>query len=136
MAERDFMKRILVSSALGVCAVVALFALDADQHRDLVTADELATVNSYKSMLQNLAEMDTQIPLASPLPDKKRAAVHKEAGAKKAKHSIKASRCVLRRLMCAPPSAAPGGPALPGTLVLWVLNRMSVVCEPQPEQQC
>jgi hypothetical protein len=100
MAERDFMKRILVSSALGVCAVVALFVLAADQHRG--PADELATVNAYKSMLQNLAEMDKQIPLASPLPVKKRAAVHKGAGAKKAKHSVKASRCVLCRLSARP----------------------------------
>ena len=132
MAERDFMKRILVSSALGVCAVVALFVLAADQHRG--PADELATVNAYKSMLQNLAEMDKQLPLDSPLSDKKKKAVHKEAAAKKAKHSRNVSRCVLRRQMCAPPAAAPGGPALLAVL-FWVLNRMSAVCESQPEQQ-
>ena len=68
-----------MSSALGLCAVVALFALAADQHRGLVTADELATVGAYKSMLQNLAEMDKQLPLASPLSDKKKKAVHKTA---------------------------------------------------------
>jgi len=123
-----------VSSALGLCAVVALFALAADQHRGLVTADELATVGAYKSMLQNLAEMDKQLPLASPLSDKKKKAVHKEAAAKKAKHSRNVSRCVLRRQMCAPPAAAPGGPALLAVL-FWVLNRMSAVCESQPEQQ-
>ena len=88
MGDRE---RSIVTSALGVCAVVALFALAADQHRGLVTGDELTNVSAYKSMLQkNLAETDKQIPLARQM--------------KEGKHSVKASRCVLRRLMCAPPA--------------------------------
>ena len=91
---------LLVSSALGVCAVVALFALAADQYAQITAGDELASasaVSSLKAMLQKQAAMDAQeASLFAQLTTKKKAAVHKEAAAKKAKHSVKAARWVLR----------------------------------------
>jgi hypothetical protein len=104
---------LLVSSALGVCAVVALFALAADQYSQINTADELASggaVKALQAMLQKQAAMDAQeANLFAQLTTKKKAAVHKEAAAKKTKHSIKTARCARRRLLCAPPFVAPGG---------------------------
>merc|ERR1712216_671422 len=79
---------ILVSSALALCAVVALFALAADQYEDISTS-ELASkdaVVALKAMLAKQAAMDKQEQaLFATLSSKQKAAVHKAAAAKKAK---------------------------------------------------
>ena len=84
MAARFF----LVSSALALCAVVALFALAADQYEDISTS-ELASkdaVVALKAMLAKQAAMDKQEQaLFATLSSKQKAAVHKAAAAKKAK---------------------------------------------------
>ena len=102
MASRGSARFILVSSALGMCAVVALFALAADQYSQITATDELASagaVSALKSMLQKQAAMDAkEASLFAQLTTKKKVAVHKEAAAKQAKHSAKTARCVLRRL--------------------------------------
>ena len=103
---------LLVSSALGVCAVVALFALAADQYSQINTADELASggaVKALQAMLQKQAAMDAQeATLFAQLTTKKKAAVHKEAAAKKAKHSAKTSRCARPGCCARAPAASPG----------------------------
>jgi len=87
--ENSTMQRfILVSSALALCAVVALFALAADQYEDISTS-ELASkdaVVALKAMLAKQAAMDKQEQaLFATLSSKQKAAVHKAAAAKKAK---------------------------------------------------
>merc|ERR1712216_542453 len=77
---------ILVSSALALCAVVALFALAADQYEDISTS-ELASkdaVVALKAMLAKQAAMDKQEQaLFATLSSKQKAAVHKAAKEKK-----------------------------------------------------
>ena len=91
---------LLVSTALALCAVVALFALAADQYGKINSTDELASksaVDALKSMLQKQAAMDQQEASLFAQLTHKKAAVHHAAAAKKAKHSskAKAARCVL-----------------------------------------
>jgi len=84
---------LLVSTALALCAVVALFALAADQYGKINSTDELASksaVNALKSMLQKQAAMDQQEASLFAQLTHKKAAVHHAAAAKKAKHSSKA----------------------------------------------
>ena len=84
---------LLVSTALAMCAVVALFALAADQYRDINSADELEsqnTVSALKAMLAKQAAMDKQEAGLFAALTTKKAAVHK-AAAKKAKKPV---RCV------------------------------------------
>jgi len=81
---------LLVSTALAMCAVVALFALAADQYRDINSADELesqSTVSALKAMLAKQAAMDKQEAGLFAALTTKKAAVHK-AAAKKAKKPV------------------------------------------------
>jgi len=84
---------ILVGSALGLCAVVALFALASDQYSAITADDELVskgTVSALKAMLQKQASMDkAEAGLFAKLTTKKKAVVHHQAAIKKAKHVSK-----------------------------------------------
>jgi hypothetical protein len=83
---------LLVSSALAMCAVVALFALAADQYSAINSTDELASkdaVSALKSMLQRQAAMDKQEASLFATLTTKKAAVHHAAAVKKAKHTAK-----------------------------------------------
>ena len=79
---------LLVGSALGLCAVVALFALAADQYSAITAGDELVskdTVSALKAMLQKQASMDKEeAGLFAALTTKKKAVVHHQAAVKRA----------------------------------------------------
>ena len=76
-----------------MCAVVALFALAADQFSAITADDELVskdTVSALKAMLQKQASMDKEeAGLFAQLTTKKKAVVHHQAAIKKAKHVSK-----------------------------------------------
>ena len=79
----------MVSTALAMCAVIALFALAADQYSSIRSTDELesqSAISALKAMLQKQSQMDKmESGLFAKLVNTKdkKAAVHHQAAAKK-----------------------------------------------------
>jgi hypothetical protein len=84
-----FNRFIMVSTALAMCAVIALFALAADQYSSIRSTDELesqSAISALKAMLQKQSQMDKmESGLFAKLVNTKdkKAAVHHQAAAKK-----------------------------------------------------